>query len=45
MRKSLGEKRKQIAEDQIAEIVRLYGERTEGDRVKIFPTSRSASCG
>jgi len=37
MRKSLGEKRKQIADDQIAEIVRLYGEHTEGERVKIFP--------
>ena len=37
MRKSLGEKRKQMAEEQIAEIVRLYGERIEGDRVKIFP--------
>ena len=37
MRKSLGEKRKQIADDQIAEITRLYGEFTEGERVKIFP--------
>jgi len=37
MRKSLGEKRKQIAEDQIAEIVRLYGDRIEGFRVKILP--------
>lgn len=37
MRKSLGEKRKQIAGDQMAEIVRLYGERSEGDRVKVFP--------
>ena len=37
MRKSLGEKRKQMAEEQIAEIVRVYGEHTEGDRVKIFP--------
>src|SRR6266545_147492 len=36
MRKSLGEKRKQISSDQIAEIVRLYGDFTEGDRVKIF---------
>jgi type I restriction enzyme M protein len=36
MRKSLGAKRKQIAEDQIAEIVRLYGDRIEGDRVKSF---------
>ncbi|MFN8052874.1 MAG: class I SAM-dependent DNA methyltransferase [Acidimicrobiales bacterium] len=37
MRKSLGEKRKQIADDQIAEITRLYGEFTESDRVKVFP--------
>jgi type I restriction enzyme M protein len=37
MRKSLGEKRKQLSDDQIAEIVRLYGEFTENDRVKIFP--------
>jgi len=36
MRKSLGEKRKQISDDQIGEIVRLYGERTDGERVKIF---------
>ena len=37
MRKSLGEKRKQISDSQIEEIVRLYGDFTEGDRVKIFP--------
>jgi type I restriction enzyme M protein len=37
MRKSLGEKRKQIADDQIADIVRLYGDNAEGDRVKILP--------
>jgi type I restriction enzyme M protein len=37
MRKSLGEKRKQIADDQIAEIVHLYGDHTEGERVKILP--------
>ncbi len=37
MPKSLGEKRKQISDDQIAEIVRLYGEFTEGDKVKILP--------
>ncbi len=36
MRKSLGEKRKQISDDQIAEIVRLYGSLDEGDRVKIL---------
>jgi type I restriction enzyme M protein len=37
MRKSLGEKRKQVSAEQIAEIVRLYGDFTEGDRVKILP--------
>lgn len=37
MRKSLGEKRKQISDDQIDEIVRLYGDFTENDRVKILP--------
>ena len=37
MRKSLGEKRKEISDAQIDEITRLYGEFTEGDRVKIFP--------
>jgi type I restriction enzyme M protein len=37
MPKSLGEKRKQISEEQIAEIVRLYGDFTKGEHVKIFP--------
>ncbi len=37
MRKSLGDKRKQLSDDQIAEIVRLYGSFEDGDRVKIFP--------
>ena len=37
MRKSLGEKRKQISDGQIEEIVRVYGTFAEGDRVKIFP--------
>jgi type I restriction enzyme M protein len=36
MPKSLGDKRKRISNDQIDEIVRLYGEFTEGDRVKIM---------
>jgi type I restriction enzyme M protein len=36
-RKSLGEKRKEISDEQIAEITRLYADFTEGDRVKIFP--------
>jgi type I restriction enzyme M protein len=39
MRKSLGEKRKEISPEQIAEITRLYGQFTEGERVKIFPNS------
>ena len=37
MRKSLGEKRKEISETQIDEITRLYGAFEEGPRVKIFP--------
>ena len=36
MRKSLGEKRKQISDEQIAEITRLYGDFAENERVKIF---------
>lgn len=37
MRKSLGAKRKEVSDDQIAEIVRLYGDFDEGDQVKILP--------
>jgi type I restriction enzyme M protein len=37
IRKSLGEKRKAISTEQIAEITRLYGDFSEGERVKIFP--------
>jgi type I restriction enzyme M protein len=37
MRKSLGEKRKEISPNQIEEIARLYGEFEEGEKVKIFP--------
>ena len=37
MRKSLGEKRKEISTGQIDEITRLYGDFTDGDRVKILP--------
>jgi len=37
MRKSLGEKRKQISGPHIEEITRLYGDFAEGDKVKIFP--------
>ena len=36
MRKSLGEKRKEISADQVEEITRLYAEFTESDHVKIF---------
>jgi type I restriction enzyme M protein len=37
MRKSLGEKRKEISAAQIAEITRLYGDFEDGERVKILP--------
>jgi type I restriction enzyme M protein len=37
MRKSLGEKRKEISASQIDEITRLYGEFADGEKVKIFP--------
>lgn len=37
MRKSLGEKRKRISDEGIAEIVQLYGNFEENDRVKILP--------
>lgn len=37
MRKSLGEKRKEISDEQIGEITRLYHDHAEGERVKIFP--------
>ena len=37
MRKSLGEKRKELSSDHIAVITRLYGDFTQGDRVKILP--------
>jgi type I restriction enzyme M protein len=36
MRKSLGEKRKEISAAQAGELVRLYGEFAENDRVKIM---------
>ena len=36
MRKSLGDKRKQFSDDQIADIVRLYGDFESNDRSKIF---------
>ena len=37
MRKSLGEKRKRISEKGISDIVQLYGDFEENDRVKILP--------
>jgi type I restriction enzyme M protein len=37
MRKSLGEKRKEISAAQIDEITRLYGDFAENEKVKIFP--------
>ena len=37
MRKSLGNKRKQISDEQIADLTRLYGAFEEGTRSKIFP--------
>jgi type I restriction enzyme M protein len=37
MRKSLGEKRKEVSAEQIDEVTRVFGEFTEGERVKIFP--------
>lgn len=36
MRKSLGDKRKELSAEQIDEITRLYSDFTEGERVKIF---------
>jgi type I restriction enzyme M protein len=36
MRKSLGEKRKEISSEQIEEITRLYSDFAEGERCKIF---------
>ena len=37
LRKSLGEKRKELSAEQIAEITRLYGAFEENERVKILP--------
>ena len=37
MRKTLGEKRKQISDEQIREITELYGAFDDHERVKIFP--------
>lgn len=38
MRKPLGEKRKYLTEENIAEIARIYGSFTEGEHSKIFAT-------
>jgi type I restriction enzyme M protein len=37
MRKSLGDKRKELSDGQIDEITRLYSDYAEGEKVKIFP--------
>ncbi len=37
MRKSLGDKRKEISPEQIEDVTRLYGEFAESERVKILP--------
>jgi type I restriction enzyme M protein len=37
MRKSLGEKRKEISQSQIEEVTRLYGDFEEDEKVRIFP--------
>jgi type I restriction enzyme M protein len=37
MRRNLGEKRKEISLDQIADVTRLYGDFEENDRVRILP--------
>ena len=37
MRKSLGEKRKELSPEQIDEVTRLYADFTEGEKVKVFP--------
>jgi len=39
MRKSLGSKRREISPEQIADIVRTYGENVESERSKIFRTT------
>jgi len=43
MRKSLGDKRKEIGQGQIGEITRLYADFTEGERVKILPNENFGS--
>jgi type I restriction enzyme M protein len=36
MRKSLGQKRREISDEQIEEVTRLYADFTEGEKVKVF---------
>ena len=43
MRKSLGEKRKEISPKQIEEITHLYGAFEEGEKVKVFPNEAFGS--
>ncbi|HEX3965131.1 MAG TPA: class I SAM-dependent DNA methyltransferase [Trebonia sp.] len=40
MRKTLGEKRKEIPDGSVPEIVRLYGDFIENDKVRIFPNEQ-----
>jgi type I restriction enzyme M protein len=42
MRKSLGDKRKEVSEQQIEEITRLYADFSEGEQVKILPNTALA---
>jgi type I restriction enzyme M protein len=39
MRRSLGDKRKELGQEHIAEIVRLFGDMTENDRSKVLPNT------
>lgn len=43
MRKSLGEKRKEISAEQIEEITRLYGDLVEGEKVRVLPNESFGS--
>ena len=40
MRKSLGEKRRYLNEEQVAEVTRLHGSLAEGDLVKVVPVEQ-----
>src|SRR5207302_1080420 len=39
MRRSLGDKRKELGEEHIAKIVRLFGDMTENDQSKLLPNA------